>query len=100
VINYRLDSVNKGLGALIAYSTMKVSFERESYDFTELSETLNKTLISGYKKEHRKEVKEQLSGRSSKAINEEISVRANASANDEMARLDRFLRRVARKSLD
>jgi hypothetical protein len=98
VVNYRIDSVNKALGALIAYATMKISFERDSYDFSDLSETLNKTLISGYKKEHRKDVKEELSGKSSKAINEEISARANVSAIEAMAKLDKFLRRSERKA--
>lgn len=92
VVNYKHEVVPKALGAYVAYSCLYSSEYWERVDLSEMRDALMRTLISGFKREHRKKVKDELAGQLQSTINEAILVLAQESAGVEMAKLERRLK--------
>lgn len=101
VVNYRLDGVRKSFGAYIAYCCLYAADTDKRYQGglvnSDLRDSLVKTLISGFKKEHRKKIKEDFASEPIQKINDELLKIAKQSAENVIIQMDKRLEKSSKK---
>lgn len=87
IVNYKLEQVRSGLGNLIAFIALKNIEESDVIDLSSIEERIEKTLVSGFRKEVRPKVKEELSDKPSEDINKEVIKRAQNEAKKHLKQI-------------
>ena len=93
IINYKVGQVKGAYGAIIAYACLFDYFSGNETDTVlDVKAKIFNTLLRGYKKDLRPQVKEELGNRPNDEINEEVDSRANTAVRAQIREIDDLLK--------